>query len=194
MLLIKESLRELKVKTKTELRKFMMEKRKALSKEQKKKFDLIIFSKVIKSNYYKKATKIFIFVSREDEVNTIDIINHALNHNKIICVPKVISKLQGMEVLEIKSLMDLEPGKFGILEPKLGNTIIKGETIDLVLLPGLAFDKEGGRLGYGGGFYDRYLTKITSNTPKIGIGYDFQIIAKVIMERYDNYIDGVITN
>jgi 5-formyltetrahydrofolate cyclo-ligase len=182
------------MKTKGELRKLMMEKRKALSKEEKKELDGIIFSKVIESEYYTKAKIIFVFVSHEDEVDTIKIIKHALKNNKIICVPKVISKLQGMEVIEIKSLEDLEPGKFGILEPKPGNNIISAETIDLVLLPGLAFDIDGGRLGYGGGFYDRYLTNITINTPKIGIGYDFQIIDKVTMEKHDNHIDGIITN
>ena len=182
------------MKTKSELRKIMKEKRKALSKKNKQELDLVIFNKVIESKYYKKATNIFIFVSQEDEVDTINIINHALKHNKIICVPKVISKLQGMEVLQIKSLEELEPGKFGIFEPKLGNTIISAETIELVLLPGLAFDKEGGRLGYGGGFYDRYLMKLNKDTPKIGLGYDFQIVDKVIMEKYDNYIDGIITN
>lgn len=180
--------------TKNELRKIMIEKRKALPKEKKKNLDEIIFNKVISSEYYKKAKNIFIFVSMGDEVDTINIIKHALKDNKSICVPRVISKLKGMETVEIKTLEELKPGKFGILEPKAGNNIINAEVIDLVLLPGLAFDKAGGRLGYGGGFYDRYLLNLNKNVPKVGIGFDFQIIDKVIMEKYDNYIDGIITN
>ena len=180
---------------KRELRKIMRSKRNQLLTEQKEKYDKVIFDKVISNPMYLNAKVLFVYVSYENEVNTHEIINHSLLSGKIVCVPKVISNDMGMAAIEIKNFNELTPGAYGILEPSSHKGIvIAPEKIDMTILPGLAFDKLGGRLGYGGGFYDRYLSATRNDSNKIALGYNFQLVDKVPTEDFDIPIDDVITN
>lgn len=179
---------------KKNLRKLMKEKRNSITKAARNEFDNDIFLKIINSDYYKLSKVIFVFVSYNDELDTHRLIKHALENNKRIVVPKVISKNGHMIVIEINSFDDLEPGNYGILEPKNHCKEISSSNIDLALIPGLAFDLNGGRMGYGGGYYDRFLKTLSANCPKIGICYNFQIIKQVPMSEHDIKIDGLITN
>lgn len=179
---------------KKELRKIMKSKRKNLSKNEQELLNNEVFLKFTNSDYYKNSKNIFIFVSYNDEVDTHRIIRKALEDKKTISVPKVISQDEGMVAIEIHSLNDLEPGSYGILEPKKHCKVVDPKTIDLAVIPGLAFDLNGGRIGYGGGFYDRFLMCVSDNCNKIALGYDFQIVKCVPMEPNDIRINGVITN
>lgn len=176
------------------IRKIMQEKRNALCIQEKEKFDRAIFQKVVNSREYNRAKSIFIFVSYKNEVDTHSIIRAALKEGKLVCVPKVIYKSGYMEAIRIYSFDELVEGAYKILEPKNGNLKVKEEYIDVSYVPGLAFDKRGGRIGYGGGYYDRFLSKLRNNSLKIGIGYDFQILEEVSMEAHDIYMDSVICN
>lgn len=176
------------------IRDRILEIRDNISIDERKKYDEEIFNKVIESKYYKEANSIFIFVSYKTEVDTHKIIKKSLEDGKIVCVPKVISKKDGMYGAVINKFSDLKPGKYGILEPGEENVKILEKDIDLVLVPGAVFDKEGGRIGYGGGFYDRFLVKIRKNVSKIAIAYNAQIIDKVPMGELDVRIDGIISN
>ncbi|PJI10295.1 5-formyltetrahydrofolate cyclo-ligase [Clostridium sp. CT7] len=180
-------------KNKRELRQRMLDMRDSLDSSIKSIKDNRIYNKVINSIEYKDATNIFVYVSYQSEVDTHKIINKAIIDGKKVFVPKVISKEKGMEALEIKGLHDLTEGNYGILEPT-GLDYIKPQTIDMVLAPGLAFDKKGGRIGYGGGFYDRYMKLISKSTVKIGICYDFQVVEEVIMDSNDVLVDKIITD
>jgi len=182
------------VEYKRELRKSMKLRRSELSDCERQERDNIIYEKLISSEAYLKAKVIFIYISYGDEVNTHSIVKHALSIGKRICVPKVISKETGMKSIEIKSLDELNAGAYGILEPHSEGIVVKPDEIDMIILPGLAFDKKGGRLGYGGGFYDRYLTQVKGNTVKAALAYNFQIIEKVPTEEFDVPIDYIITN
>ncbi|WP_171011442.1 5-formyltetrahydrofolate cyclo-ligase [Haloimpatiens lingqiaonensis] len=179
---------------KKNLRKLMKEKRNSITETTRQKFDNDIFFKIINSNYYKLSKVIFVFVSYNDEINTHKLIKHALQNNKKVVVPKVVSKNGHMIALEINSFDDLEPSNYGILEPKNYCKEIPSKDIDLALIPGLAFDLNGGRMGYGGGYYDRFLKTLSSNCPKIGICYNFQVIQNVPMSEHDIKTDGLITN
>lgn len=181
------------MKTKADIRTFIKEKREKLTKAEKDKFDEEIYEKLLSLPSYIGAKNIFVFVSFGDEVDTHAIINKALADKKQVSVPKVISKAQGMLAISIDSLEELAPGVMGILEPKTINVSKQAKRFDLVILPGLAFDKSGGRLGYGGGFYDKFLQNLNKDCKLIGLGYDFQIIEKVPMENWDIKIQGVIT-
>lgn len=171
----------------------MKEKRENLNISDKDNYDARIFHLVTESEEYKKAGVIFIYVSYNHEADTHSIICRALKDNKTVCVPKIISKLHGMKAVQIKSFKELKPGAYGILEPE-NNCGIDAENIDLVILPGLAFDADGGRLGYGAGFYDRFLCGLRDDAKLIGIGYKFQIVNKVPMESYDHRIHRIITD
>lgn len=178
---------------KNDVRKKILDIRDNIDEHEKQIMDYKVFTNIINSNGYKNSTNIFLFVSYNSEVDTHRIINYSLENGKRVFLPKVISREAGMETIEIKSFSDLEKSKYGILEP-YGNKYASPEEIEVVFAPGLAFDKKGGRLGYGAGFYDRYLMLLKKTTAKIGLCYSFQVIENVPMEEYDIKMDGIITN
>lgn len=180
-------------KNKNELREAMLKKRDSQSLEEKARKDAAIFEKFIASEYYNNSKVIFIFVSFRSEVDTHRIIERAINDGKIVCVPKVISRKEGMKAFIINDFKDLKEGYFGILEPSEKCPEIERNKIDIAVMPGAAFDRNGGRIGYGGGFYDRFLKDLES-IKKIALAYDFQVLEKVPMDENDVRIDGVITN
>ncbi|BDR66624.1 5-formyltetrahydrofolate cyclo-ligase [Clostridium tetani] len=179
---------------KKELREKIMVKRDGLSKDKINEYDGNIFERVIESKYYKEANCIFIFVSYKSEVHTHEIIKRALKDNKRVCVPKIISLKDGMEAIEIKSFSELKPGEKGILEPVDFSRKVDSMEIDIVFTPGLAFDNKGGRLGYGGGFYDKFFKRLKKDTPKVGLAYSFQIVDFVPMYEWDVRINDIIVN
>jgi 5-formyltetrahydrofolate cyclo-ligase len=166
--------------------------RDALSKEEKEKKDFAIYNKVVNSKEYKEASCIFIYVSYQNEVDTHEIIKTALSQGKTVCVPKIISLKEGMKVLRINDFNELKASAYGILEPEQvleENFVIP----DLVYTPGVAFDLKGGRIGYGGGFYDRFLDGLNKDVPKYALAYSFQIFDSVPMDERDQRIDAVIS-
>lgn len=178
---------------KNELREYMKNLRGSISIEEKDKKDRSIFNKVVNNKQYIEAETIMVYVSFGLEVDTISIIKNALDNNKIVCVPKIINKKDGMKAVKIEKLEDLIKNKFGILEPLSFDKEINGKDIDLFLVPGLAFDKNGGRIGYGAGYYDRFLKNSKDNSLKIGLAYDFQVIDNVPMAENDIYLDIIIS-
>lgn len=178
---------------KNELREQMKSLRSSMTMEEKRKQDSIIFNKILNSNCYKEATTLMVYVSFGLEVDTKCIIKHALENNKIVCVPKIINKKSGMKAIKIQSLNELIRNKFGMLEPVSFEKEIFSQDIDLFLVPGLAFDNMGGRIGYGAGYYDRFLKDADDKSFKIGLAYNFQVIEKVPMTENDVYLDAIIT-
>lgn len=180
---------------KKDLRIISKNKRKELCALDRKYYDSLILENVLNDQKFKDSNTIFIYVSYKDEVDTHEIIKKALLLNKKVCVPVIISKEAGMEAVYINSLKDLEANYMGILEPKYNkDNVAKAEDIDVVFVPGLAFDTKGGRLGYGGGFYDRFLRDLKKQAVKIALAYKNQIVDYVPMEPLDVKIDYIISN
>ncbi|MBR5583428.1 MAG: 5-formyltetrahydrofolate cyclo-ligase [Lachnospiraceae bacterium] len=149
------------------------------------------------NKHFKAAQTVFVYASYKTEVETINIILNALAMGKQVAVPKV----QGEEMFfyEINSVMDLFPGYQGILEPRCEGleTVLPAEG-DVMLVPGAVFDLQGGRIGYGKGYYDRYRNGIEStcgNQPYcIGLAFDCQISPKKLpLEEHDKKIDCILT-
>lgn len=182
------------MKSKREIREYINKKRLLLKKEEKENFDRVIFNKVINSKEYMDSKHIFTYVSFNSEVDTYKIIEYALEDNKSVYVPKVISKEEGMKAVQIKSVNELKKGMYGILEPVSFKFSVDEQVMDLVVVPGIAFDISGGRVGYGGGFYDRFLKKLNSNAVKLALAYDFQVMDKVPTEIHDVFVDRIFTN
>ena len=182
--------------TKENLRNLIKSKRKSMDANLKLDMDKRIFNYVITSPLYINANMIFIFVSFRNEVDTHRIIEYALHDGKSICVPKVIrdGDKKYMTALQIKSLNDLKPGYFGVPEPCFKTQPIEGGEIDLIFMPGLAFDRTGGRIGYGAGFYDRFLTLLDKCIPKIALAYHYQVFDSIPTDAYDIKVDGIITD
>lgn len=180
--------------TKKNLRYLIYSRRSEINDHIKKQWDAIILEKLLQSEFYKKADVIFTYVSFQGEVDTIKFIEKALSDCKTVCVPKVISKKEGMDAYKITSLNDLEKSSYGILEPKNQGSLITPSDIDLIITPGVAFDKTNGRIGYGGGFYDRFFKRITSQTNKVALSYSFQIFDNIPLDEFDEKVDFIITN
>lgn len=141
---------------KRELRKEIKERAAALGRGYTEAADRDIFCHVTGLPEYRKAETLFCFAGTSGEIDTAPIIEDALRQGKQVGVPKCIAR-GIMEVCRIESLGELEPGKFGILEPGNQAPVIPPEDIDLAVVPCLSCSSDGRRLGYGGGYYDRYL-------------------------------------
>ncbi|AOR22492.1 5-formyltetrahydrofolate cyclo-ligase [Clostridium taeniosporum] len=179
---------------KKELRKKILNLRKEINSTEKKNFDNIIHKKFFESKFYSQCRNIFVYISYDSEIDTKTLIIKALKDGKNIYVPRTNYKTKLMEAVKITSLENLIEDRYGILQPKESELSTELNNIDLVIIPGVAFDINGGRMGYGGGFYDRYLNKCKKDIFKIALAYDFQVIDYIPMDKHDISVDCVITN
>lgn len=183
--------------TKKILRKEILEKRDNINIDKKEKMDKAIINRFYESKYYKEAKKIFIYISFGSEINTREIINVALKENKKIYVPRTELKTKIMDAVEISSLNSLKESSYGILEPSKENKSVDPNELDLIVVPGVAFDRNGGRMGYGAGFYDIYFKKINKENvkkiTKLALAYDMQVIEMVPMNEDDIPVDYIVT-
>lgn len=182
---------------KKELRKNILDIRNNLNVDEKREKDNIIRKIFLESSHYKNADKIFIYISYSSEIDTIEIIKKALKDGKEIFVPRTIFKTKIMDAVKIISLDNLQKDRYGIPEPEESEPHINPDELDLIVVPGVAFDDKGGRIGYGAGYYDRYFKKISKERnkliKKIALAYDFQVIDNVPMDEQDVKIDCIIT-
>ncbi|MBL4937123.1 5-formyltetrahydrofolate cyclo-ligase [Clostridium sp. YIM B02515] len=178
---------------KSEIRKKILEQRESIDSDIRSKWDESIFKRLITSELYKRANTIFTFVSFKSEVDTHMIINDAISNHKTICVPKINSKQEGIKLYKIDSFNQLKKGYFGILEPIESCQQVDKNSLDLILMPGVAFDRYGGRVGYGAAFYDRFISNMNKHVDKIALAYHFQVLDSVPMNEHDIRIDGIIT-
>ncbi len=179
---------------KKKLRYSILEKRDKLSQENRKYKDSKIFDKLQRLKEYQEAKNIFSFISFGSEVDTYGIIRAALDSGKTVVVPWINKKTKSMEAKIIYSLEDMIPGHYGILEPKEEAQVMDAKDIDFIIMPGVAFDINGGRIGYGGGYYDKYLGSLDRYIPKVALCYDLQLLQEPLpLEPFDIKIDGVIT-
>lgn len=145
------------IEQKRELRAYYIQKRSLLSQQYCKESDQRIAEQLVNLEAYQQAKTVFFFVATADEIDTMPMIRRALEHGKNVGVPKCTDK-GFMEVRLITEETQLEPGRFGILEPVDRCPVIAPREIDLAVLPCLSCTADGIRLGYGGGYYDRYLS------------------------------------
>lgn len=150
---------------KTELRKVLRFSRSLLDEETRKRVDNGVFQNLISMFEFKGCQFLLAYVSVGEEVDTRAIIAHALLHNKTVAVPRCIPGENRLEFYRIESLDELKESRFGLLEPDADpdKKVVK-PVCGLCLVPGLSFDRFGNRLGYGGGYYDRYLERFSSVT------------------------------
>ncbi|MEG0328600.1 MAG: 5-formyltetrahydrofolate cyclo-ligase [Erysipelothrix sp.] len=172
---------------KKDIAKEMLQKRFELSSADVRSYQTTIYNACL--NVLREAHHVGIYVSFNDEVDTHRLIQTLLELKIKVSVPKIEDKL--MNFYEIESLAQLEPGHFGVEEPVARN-LTNPDYIDLMIVPLLAFNRSGYRVGYGKGYYDKYLKNI--NPYKIGIAYDFQEVAVDFQEVHDVALDAIITN
>lgn len=177
---------------KQELRKLYKGIRKGFSNSKKLELDNAITNRFLTLDEYKSCKILFAFVSTAIEVNTHTIIKKSLLDGKKVAVPKCIDLSGNMEFYFINSFDDLKPGTMSILEPD--ESICKKATNltdGLCIVPGLCFDNRGYRLGFGGGYYDRFLENF--NGTSVGICYSECTQAELLIESFDKSVDILIT-
>ena len=179
---------------KKNLRNKILSIRDSLNIKEKEIMDNKIFNELISTDLYKKAKSIFIYLSFGTEIDTNKIINNALQDKKEVYIPKIYKTDKSMKAIRLSSFEDLKENSMGILEPIDDSNFIEKENIDLIIVPGVVFDLNGNRIGYGGGYYDRYLESIKDVKNKVVLAYDLQIIDSIEPETHDITFDYIITN
>jgi len=179
---------------KDELRRTMREKILSMSEEQKKDKSLKIIHRLKGLEEFSKARCIMIYVSKDDEVDTTRLIEETLRSGKRVVTPVVDLEKKELIPYEISSLEELSLGTFGVMEPKPGDARrVDVDEIDLVIVPGRAFDKDCNRLGRGGGYFDRFLRRLSGRRRLIGLAFSEQVLDRIPVGRGDVKVDAVVT-
>ena len=147
---------------KSELRKQVMQEMKALPREQKQFIDQALTERLLKHPFYQEAKVIASYLSFSHEFQTQELIDQALKDGKKVLIPKTYPK--GRMDFVVYDPQQLVKTSFGLLEPQGDLGVVDASQIDLIHVPGLAFTREGYRIGYGGGYYDRYLEHFAGQT------------------------------
>ncbi|WP_417908766.1 5-formyltetrahydrofolate cyclo-ligase [Candidatus Electronema sp. PJ] len=140
------------------------------------------------------AEHIFLYVHFRSEVETLSLLEHFLAVGKTVSVSRTLRKEKRLLAVPITDpARQLQPGCYGILEPTSAQAAIEPDRLDLVLVPGSVFDQGGGRLGYGGGFYDRFLSQDAPQALRIGLSFEIQLVDQVPTEAHDQFMDILVT-
>lgn len=178
---------------KTDLRGIYAKRRAGIDREQKAKYDKFILDAVTSCTYYRQSEVLLSYFSVNDEVATIGIIDHALCHGKTVAIPVCSGTSGKMEFCRLSSLSELEPGRYGIPVPRSRDVL--GENMwscGFCVVPALSFDKCFYRLGYGGGFYDRFLSGFTGVS--CGVCYSDLLSCRLPVCEFDQRVDLIVTD
>lgn len=162
-----------------------------MTAQQKQDKDIRLFRRLISLERYRRAKMVITFVSTPIEVDTHNLILYALTEGKQVVVPRCVPGTRLMDFCLIRSFDDLEPGTFSVLEPKQSCEVLTRFDNSLCVVPGLAFDMHGFRLGYGKGYYDRFLNAYHGYT--VGICYNSCLYPSLPHGRFDCAVDLLVT-
>ena len=181
------------MKEKNALRKQMKESRLNLSEEEFVAKSKAIVNTILEFPAYKEAQKVMVYIPMAGEVNIKHLFGPAWESEKELYVPVCEGQAPGvMQAALYKKKSITSITKLGVQEPVFAR-FIEPEEIDLVLVPGLAFDRQGHRLGYGKGYYDRFVPRLNEKAVKLGIAFDLQVLSEIPYENHDQFLDGLIT-
>lgn len=181
---------------KYKLRKFILNKLKNQNSKERIDKSRIIADKIISSREFARATVILCYAAMSYEVETIDIINHALKEKKVVCLPRMNVEKREIIPCEIKELAkETYMCTYGFREPVQTVSEFKEiSLIDVVLVPGLAFDSLNNRLGRGAGYYDTFLSLLGEKPSRFGLCFDFQVFDQIPHESHDQKVDRIVSN
>ncbi len=178
---------------KQSLREELTGRRKAMTPELIDSRGLKVQARFLATPYYQKARTVALYAPIRGEVPTRDILIAALQDEKIVCYP--LSHVHGriLSFRAIKSESELEPGRLGVREPTNSSELIPVDQIDLFVVPGLGFSKDGKRLGRGGGYYDATLRAASARSRRVGLAFNDQIVEALPTTGDDVDMDLVVT-
>ncbi|MEW6327888.1 MAG: 5-formyltetrahydrofolate cyclo-ligase [Thermodesulfobacteriota bacterium] len=183
------------METKAELRRRILRLRNSLSPLERKTCSEAIAARLMALPEWNQARGVFLYVSLRSEAETQHIIEAALEQDKVVAVPYTDYERGVIVPSVLKDLKyDLAPRRFGLLEPRdTSLRPLSPEDIDITVVPGCVFDPRGGRIGYGMGFYDRFLPNLPGSSLKVALAYEIQIVPLVPLDEHDCLMDMIVT-
>lgn len=176
---------------KRSIRAQFLAERKALPREQRDKLSKQIQEKFLSSELFAEVKCLALYCAVHNEVSTDMVGRCAFAAGKQVAYPRVAG--EHLEFVVVASSDDLTPGSFMVPEPVAGDRVPL-DALDLVVVPGIVFDRTGHRLGYGRGYYDRALDDCRPDCAKVGFAYDFQVVDRLsIMQEHDRTLSVIIT-
>jgi len=190
-----ESPSEYSVMSKEEIRKKILKKRLSLSPEEIKNESQKVLSNLAETTEYINSQNIMFYVATRSEVQTEEMIKMSIKMGKNVFVPIILPECINLTPSKMFDFdIELEKGNKGILEPKKEyHRLFAPENIDLIIVPGVAFDSDGNRIGRGFGYYDNFLRKVRPSTKIIALAFEMQIVKKVLTDKNDIPVHKIIT-
>ncbi len=180
---------------KARIRKEVLQSRDSIEQRGKEKRDRSIENRLFSLKQFTKANRIMFFASFKSEPDTFGMISKSLDRGKEVILPKVDRQNRKLLLYNIMNISELVPGFMNIPEPVVSEERrVNPDFPDIIIMPGVAFDRKCNRLGYGGGFYDLLLSNLEMPPMLIAIAYSEQIIERVPVERHDVTMDMVVTD
>lgn len=174
---------------KNEIRKKLLQKRKEI---HSKKLDECVYNMLVDSDIFKNAQTILLYASLDDEISTDSMIDYAINSGKKVALPVCRDKNGNMDFYYIKSTDELVKGYFSVREPDADKcTVVTDYSGSICIVPAVSYDEKGYRLGYGKGYYDRFLQKYTSIS--VGLCYNELIEKELPINSFDVPVDYIVT-
>ncbi len=143
---------------------------------------------------FRKAKAVMLYVAMDEEVDTHPLLNLAFQEKKHVLLPVVVQEKDEMISAELIAPDRMKSGKYGIMEPDSWSSPFPMRDLDMVIVPGLAFDRKNYRLGRGKGYYDKFLSKLSSKVATIGLAFDIQLVEELPIEVHDMKLDLVVHN
>ena len=182
--------------TKSSLRRRMLGRRDVMDTWTRAALSRAIVRDIVETSVYRRSNTVMAYASFGNELQTDEFVRHVLDQGKILLLPKVNRQRELLEIYRVRDpVQDLRVGTWGIREPRPDRCArMEPHIIDFVLVPGLAFDRRGRRLGYGGGFYDKLLADSLSPCAWLVAGaFESQMVEKVPVDEHDMPMDVVVT-
>ena len=183
------------IETKDEIRNNIAKTLAALSNKEVAEKTKLIEDRLFEFANFLEANIVLLYINSKSEVNSLEIVKRCFNYNKIVILPAFDTTNYEMKLMKIDSLdADLMLGSRGIMEPDASRcNVVPIECIDIAIIPGVAFDEKGGRIGSGDGYYDRLIPKLSITTRKVALTFECQITPQIHMESHDKHVDIIIT-
>jgi 5-formyltetrahydrofolate cyclo-ligase len=178
---------------KSEARRRALEAREALPAAERDRLAEAVRARALELPELAAAGTVMLFASFRSELDTAPIADAVLRAGKTLCLPRVLGPRSMAAFRVTDRAADLVPGKWDIPEPREGLPEVPPEAVDIVFVPGSAFDEEGGRCGYGGGFYDTFLPRTRPGTPWVALAFEAQLVPRIDCEAHDLPVTAIVT-
>jgi 5-formyltetrahydrofolate cyclo-ligase len=184
----------MRVQSKKELRRRMLEVRTGLPEDYRARCSETICRNLVQLNEFRRSSAILFYMPFRGEADVRPAIVHAWQTGKTVLLPRVRPENRSMKAVRVNSFDELVAGAYGILEPPGDpEREVPLDRIDLVVVPGVAFDRRGYRLGYGGGYYDRFFACLSDRPVRTGVCFTEQLVETAMPEEHDQPMHMLVT-